>query len=189
MSASTIIKRARFDGVEITLSHVGTLKLSGEAANVSKWIQVLTSRKSEILIALEVLAVTRSAHNHHMETCPICSTGWAATDGCVTHAELWQAYEAALVGVHGVEKVLGCDEQKEPVIRRENYTANAYTPNGYRAVLTAQIKPPEWHRARDSYHSHLMTCRQCKPSGECVTGQRLREKFDLIATNGGAMHV
>lgn len=178
MSAATIIKRAQFDGVEIALSPVGSLKLSGEAANVSKWIPFLTSHKDEILGALEALAVARSAHKHHKETCPVCSTGWAATEGCATHGELWQAYQAALADVHGADKVYGQgDDENGTALTRSRFVPAPEPQNGYRTVITAQVRPPAWHEARDALHGHLMTCPKCKPTGRCDDGRQLEHLY------------
>lgn len=126
----------------------------------------------------QILEASRTAYFDHRQVCLVCSTGWAASDICTTHAELWQAYEAALIGVHGVHKVLGCEELQEgAAFARAGVVAPAPSTNGYRIVPTAQIRPPAWHKAQDAYHSHLMTCGQCKPSGQCTIGSRLSEEL------------
>lgn len=74
----------------------------------------LAANKPYIIEALEqserlaqILKAARTVYFEHRDTCSICRTGWAASERCSVHAELWQLYESALVGVHGAEKVLG----------------------------------------------------------------------------------
>lgn len=176
MSAAKIIKRAQADGVNIALSPVGTLKISGDPANVSRWVAVVKSHKSEIVDTLTCLELARSDFLTHKDTCPICRLSWAATASCETFGELWLAYHDAMVAVHGADLVDGPpDRAGQP----ESLTATENT-NGYRIVVTAQVRPPAWKRARDTYHAHLMDCPICKPSGLCQEGRQLKHEYDVI---------
>lgn len=52
MSAAEIIQAARWDGVGITLSSVGTLKAAGEQTAVNRWRSILVEHKAEIVTHL-----------------------------------------------------------------------------------------------------------------------------------------
>lgn len=128
--------------------------------------------------AMEYLSTARHAHRSHMRTCPVCSISWAATAICGTHAELWQAYEVALVMVHGADKVLAtdCQEDVEPVARAR-YPSPTATKSEAPETSQAISEPPAWTDTRDAYYSHIMKCTGCKPTGLCSEGQRLRGVF------------
>lgn len=51
-----------------------------------------------------------------------------------------------------------------------------------RIVHTAATASPEWIASRDSYISHLMTCRDCHaPTGRyCAAGADLRQRYESI---------
>lgn len=177
MSAAKIIKRAQADGVSIALSPVGTLKISGDPANVSRWVSVVKSHKSEIVDTLTGLELARLDFFGHKDTCPICSMSWAATASCETFGELWLTYHDAMVAVHGVDLVDGPPDRPG---QQESQRAIEST-NGYKTVPTAQVMPPAWHRARDAYHAHLMTCHDCKPSGLCQEGRQLKHEYNVLS--------
>lgn len=177
MSASTILKCALADGVRITLSPVGTLKISGEPANVSRWTDAVKSHKGEIVDALTVLELARTDYFTHKDTCPICSLSWAATASCEEHGELWLAYHDALVSVHGVDLVEGLPELSPEPPANENAPKGM---NGYRTVPTAHIKPQSWIVARDAYYHHWFSCQKCRSTGECQDGQRLKNAYNAF---------
>lgn len=175
MSAAKIIKRAQADGVSIAMSPVGTLKISGDPANVSRWAAVVKSHKSEIMDTLTVLQLAGSDFFTHKDTCPTCSMSWAATASCEEHGELWLAYRDALVSVHGANLVDGLPElPPEPPASKDAPMGT----NGYRTVPTAHIKPQSWIVTRDALHSHWFTCQRCKPSGACSEGVALRDIYN-----------
>lgn len=127
-------------------------------------------------IRAATLESNRAAYFEHMGICPTCSAGGDGAARCGKHAELWQAYESALVGVHGAERVIGVAQPQ---------TASPSKPhppcNGYQVVPTAQVRPPAWHNARDAYYSHLMACEVCKPSGLCNEGRQLRQEYNIVS--------
>ena len=53
MSAATIIKQASDDGVTITASSTGHLKLVGDQTAVNRWVPVIREHKPDILVALQ----------------------------------------------------------------------------------------------------------------------------------------
>ena len=53
MSASTIIKQASDDGVTITASSTGHLKLVGDQTAVTRWVPTIREHKPDILAALQ----------------------------------------------------------------------------------------------------------------------------------------
>lgn len=52
MSASTIIKEAISDGVNLALTERGTIKVSGEKSAVHRWTPIIKLHKPEIIEAL-----------------------------------------------------------------------------------------------------------------------------------------
>lgn len=176
MSAAKIIKRARADGVNVALSPVGTLKISGDPAKVSRWVSVVKSHKSEIVDTLTGLELARSDFFEHKNTCPICSMSWAATASCETFGELWLAY-------HETRKAAGIiDPDKTATIDSEQQATPEATQstNEYAIVPTALVRPPAWHLARGAYHGHLMVCDDCKPSGLCSEGRQLKHEYNIV---------
>ena len=63
MSAATIIKQAANDGVTITASSTGHLKLRGEQTAINRWVLVVREHKPDIMAALQtdpaVIAIRR----------------------------------------------------------------------------------------------------------------------------------
>lgn len=88
----------------------------------------------------------------------------------------------APAAVHGAGLVDGLADQSPKQDERPTPEAPKGT-NGYGVVVTAQIRPPTWHRARDAYHSHLMTCPTCKPSVLCSDGRQLQVEYTLLTDN------
>ena len=54
MSGSAIIKEAVSDGVNLTLSASGTIKVSGEKSTVQRWAPIIKLHKPEIIAALAI---------------------------------------------------------------------------------------------------------------------------------------
>ncbi len=152
MNAAKIIKLAQADGVNIALSPVGTLKISGDPANVSRWVPVVKSHKSEIVETLTDLELTRSDFLTHKGPCD------------------------AMAAVHGADIVDGPPDRPGQPER----LAATESANGYRIVVTAHTRTAAWRAARDEYHCHLMTCTTCKPSWVCKDGRQLKREYELI---------
>lgn len=126
---------------------------------------------------VEALAQARSDFLTHKDTCPTCRLSWAATASCETFGELWLAYHKAMVDVHGVDLVdgpRGRSGQPETDSQKES-------TNGYKTVVTSQVRPLAWRRAEEGYYSHLMTCDACKPSWLCPEGRQLRQEYNTIS--------
>lgn len=119
---------------------------------------------------LDLLEVARQAYAEHIAECPTCSSSWAATKKCITHAELWQLYESQLIVRFGIALVDGLAPRPP---------AEHLAPKRPNAELAAQYSPPAWHNARDAYYNHRFSCTQCKPTGECTDGLRLKHVYRL----------
>lgn len=178
MSAAKIIKRAQADGVSIALSPVGTLKISGDPANVSRWVSVVKSHKSEIVDALSILELARADYFTHKETCPVCSLSWAAVASCEEHSDLWLAYHDAMVPLYGADLVDSEPMPSKGPITPEDAPGGA---DGYCGVITPSARSPAWHRAKEAYYAHLMTCDKCKPSGVCPEGRQLKQEYAVLS--------
>lgn len=115
-----------------------------------------------------ILEAARAAYFEHREVCSICCNSWSESERCAKHAELWQLYESALVGVHGAEKVIGATSTvSDPP---------PACPKAPPAVPTA----PLWHALRDAYYSHRFSCEHCRPTGECPEGRRLKNAYKVF---------
>lgn len=53
MTPATIIQRAAADGVNLHLSHAGTIKATGEGAAVNRWLSLIREHKPGIVAALQ----------------------------------------------------------------------------------------------------------------------------------------
>ncbi|CAG0994315.1 hypothetical protein MTYP_02454 [Methylophilaceae bacterium] len=54
MTPAIIIREAKADGVGLSLSSAGTIKVIGDGAAVNRWLAVIRKRKAEIIEALKV---------------------------------------------------------------------------------------------------------------------------------------
>lgn len=184
MTPATIITQAMADGVSLTLSPVGTIKIAGQPANVSRWVSVVQTHKTEIIETLgngsfraDILATYRTAYFDHLDTCPVCRTGITNAMHCPNHTELWQAYGAFRQLHHGEQDRAPhtpATTASPPVAK----IPSASPANGYKVVVTAAVRSQSWHRARDAYTFHRMTCIDCKPSGCCNEGGQLKQEYD-----------
>lgn len=56
MTPATIIREAQAEGVRLALSPTGTIKATGDAEAVSRWLAVIREHKTEIIDVLKVAA-------------------------------------------------------------------------------------------------------------------------------------
>ena len=56
MNPATIIREATADGLKLALSPAGTIKATGDASAVNRWLPILKANKPDILAALQKAA-------------------------------------------------------------------------------------------------------------------------------------
>ena len=94
MTAVTIIREARADGVRLALSPTGSIKATGDGAAVNRWLAVIRESKAEIIEALAV-GDTATASRwllHFADREPLA----VAFTPTTTHAKVLEAYPGAL---------------------------------------------------------------------------------------------
>lgn len=98
MTPAAIIREAQADGVELSLSPVGTIKAAGDAAAVNRWLDVIREHKAGIVAALKVSPadtargwLVRYPDGSVIETYIILAGGT-----CPTRAEVLRDYPGAI---------------------------------------------------------------------------------------------
>lgn len=62
MTPAAIIREAQADGVRLALSATGTIKATGDAAAVNRWLAAIREHKAEIVEALKVSPADTARH-------------------------------------------------------------------------------------------------------------------------------
>jgi hypothetical protein len=112
MNPLAIIRAAQDDGVVLSVSTSGNLKVLGDQDVVNRWLPALRGHKMGLLRALRSTPAERY-YAHHFQ-CPVCIAAGrnSALSRCAEGTQLWEAHCACVAARRGSAR-RGGDEHLE----------------------------------------------------------------------------